>query len=41
LLPGAHGDPFDRMMAAQALIENLTVVTRDPAFAGFGCGVRW
>ncbi|MDB5709879.1 MAG: twitching motility protein PilT [Sphingomonas bacterium] len=41
LLPGAHGDPFDRMMAAQALIENLTVVTRDPAFANFGCSVQW
>ena len=37
-LPGAHGDPFDRLLAAQAEIEALTLVTCDPAFAA--CGVR-
>lgn len=41
LLPGEHRDPFDRLLAAQALIENLTVVTRDPAFAAFGCRTLW
>jgi PIN domain nuclease of toxin-antitoxin system len=41
LLPGAHRDPFDRLIAAQALIENLTVITRDDAFADFGCKVAW
>ncbi len=41
LLPGLHRDPLDRMIAAQALIEDLTVVTRDPAFAAFGCKVLW
>ncbi len=41
LLPGAYRDPFDRLIAAQALIEGLTVVTRDPAFATFGCKVLW
>lgn len=41
LLPGDHRDPFDRLIAAQALIEGLTVVTRDPAFAAFGCDVLW
>jgi PIN domain nuclease of toxin-antitoxin system len=40
-LPGRHRDPFDRMLAAQALIEGLTVITRDPAFAAFGCKVGW
>lgn len=40
-LPGDHRDPFDRMIAAQALEEDLTVVTRDPAFAAFGCKVLW
>ncbi|MEH3108284.1 MAG: type II toxin-antitoxin system VapC family toxin [Sphingomonas fennica] len=40
-LPGRHGDPFDRILAAQALIEGLTVVTRDPAIAKFGCKVLW
>jgi PIN domain nuclease of toxin-antitoxin system len=25
-----HWDPFDRMLVAQALCEDLTLVTRDP-----------
>ena len=29
-LPRLHGDPFDRMLVAQALIEDLVVLTRDP-----------
>lgn len=41
LLPGDHRDPFDRIIAAQALIEGLTVATRDPAIAAFGCKVLW
>lgn len=41
LLVGDHRDPFDRMIAAQALIEGLTVITRDPALAAFGCDVIW
>jgi PIN domain nuclease of toxin-antitoxin system len=41
LLPGKHRDPFDRMIAAQALTDDLTVVTRDPQFAAFGCKVLW
>ena len=28
----AHRDPFDRLLAAQAFIENLTLVTNDTAF---------
>jgi PIN domain nuclease of toxin-antitoxin system len=28
-LPSAHKDPFDRMLAAQARVEGLTLVTRD------------
>ena len=40
-LPGAHKDPFDRLIAAQALIEDLTVITCDPAIATFGCKVLW
>ena len=27
-----HRDPFDRMLAAQAIIDNLSLVTSDPAF---------
>ncbi len=31
-LPLHHRDPFDRLLAAQAEVEGLTLVTRDPAF---------
>lgn len=31
-LPARHRDPFDRMLVAQARIEGLVVVTRDPSF---------
>jgi PIN domain nuclease of toxin-antitoxin system len=31
-LPLHHRDPFDRMMVAQARVEDLTIVSRDPAF---------
>ena len=31
-LPWHHRDPFDRMLAAQAQAEGLTLVTRDAAF---------
>jgi PIN domain nuclease of toxin-antitoxin system len=29
-LPPHHRDPFDRMLVAQAQVEGLTLVTRDP-----------
>jgi PIN domain nuclease of toxin-antitoxin system len=29
-LPPLHRDPFDRLLVAQALVENLSLVTRDP-----------
>lgn len=35
-LPSHHRDPFDRMMIAQALEENLTIVTRDRSFRAYG-----
>jgi PIN domain nuclease of toxin-antitoxin system len=28
-LPWEHGDPFDRMLVAQATRRNLTIATRD------------
>ncbi len=28
-----HHDPFDRMLAAQAMIESLVIITDDPALA--------
>lgn len=34
-LPPVHGDPFDRMLVAQAQIEGLTIVTRDAEIARY------
>jgi PIN domain nuclease of toxin-antitoxin system len=38
-LPRHHEDPFDRMLIAQAGVEGLTVVTRDPAFRAYGVAI--
>ena len=40
-LPNAHPDPFDRMLAAQAELEGIDLVTIDPAFASFDVRVVW
>ena len=45
LLAGAfevdHPDPFDRMLAAQSHIEDVPLVTGDPAFSRFEIQVLW
>jgi PIN domain nuclease of toxin-antitoxin system len=38
---GAHRDPFDRMLAAQAEIEDMPLVSADPAFRAFAIRVLW
>lgn len=35
-LPRHHGDPFDRALIAHALRDDLSVLTRDDAFADYG-----
>lgn len=35
-LPWHHRDPFDRMLIAQALVEDLRLVTRDRSAAAYG-----
>jgi PIN domain nuclease of toxin-antitoxin system len=40
-LKAEHKDPFDRMLAGQALVEGLAVVTADPAFQTLGAKVVW
>jgi PIN domain nuclease of toxin-antitoxin system len=35
-LPPHHKDPFDRMIAAQAQVEELTLVTSDEIFRKYG-----
>lgn len=37
----AHKDPFDRMLAAQAEIESLTLVTIDRALDDFPIATLW
>ncbi|MFA6960860.1 MAG: type II toxin-antitoxin system VapC family toxin [Opitutaceae bacterium] len=39
--PSAHGDPFDRLLAAQAKLDGLTLVTIDPAFTTFETTTLW
>ena len=40
-LPLHHRDPFDRLIVAQALAENLPIVSADPAFRRYGVKVVW
>jgi PIN domain nuclease of toxin-antitoxin system len=41
LLPGPHKDPFDRLLIAQALAENLVIVSNDVVFDGYGVKRAW
>jgi len=41
LMAGAHRDPFDRVLAAQALASDVPLLTRDREIARFGCKVLW
>ncbi len=36
LLPPHHRDPFDRMLIAQSMLEQMTVVTADRRFESYG-----
>ena len=40
-LPPHHRDPFDRLLVAQALAEDLPIVTNDPALSAYGVQVVW
>jgi PIN domain nuclease of toxin-antitoxin system len=40
-LPFHHRDPFDRLLVAQALSEELTVVSADPVFRKYGVKRVW
>ncbi len=40
-LSGDHRDPFDRMLAAQSLVEGIPLITADRVFRGFGTSVMW
>lgn len=40
-LPPIHGDPFDRILIAQAQVEGLAIVTADPAIARYDVETIW
>jgi PIN domain nuclease of toxin-antitoxin system len=40
-LPSVHRDPFDRLIAAQASFEGLTLISPDPAFRAYPISVQW
>jgi PIN domain nuclease of toxin-antitoxin system len=40
-LPLHHKDPFDRLLIAQAMVENLVILTCDSEFAKYGVPILW
>lgn len=38
-LPGAHRDPFDRILIAQAQLEGMVLVSRDPVMREYAVNV--
>jgi len=40
-LPALHGDPFDRMLVAQAGVEDMFLVTADRALTNYPVQVLW
>ena len=40
-LPDIHKDPFDRMLIAQAIVDDLEIVSVDEQFSKYGVRVLW
>jgi len=40
-LPPHHGDPFDRMLVAQAVSEGLTLITHDRRLEAYEVSILW
>ena len=40
-LPRHHGDPFDRMLVAQAQLEGATLVTHDQLLRSYDVAMLW
>lgn len=40
-LPGHHRDPFDRLIVAQAMVEQLVVISNDRNLDAYGVGRVW
>jgi PIN domain nuclease of toxin-antitoxin system len=41
LLAGPHRDPWNRLIMAQAMVDDLTIVTIDPVFADYAVPTLW
>jgi PIN domain nuclease of toxin-antitoxin system len=39
--PDHHRDPFDRLLVAQAQVEVVPLLSRDPLLAAYEVAVRW
>ena len=40
-LPGPVRDPFDRMLIAQAMLEDLVLISNEIQFDGYGVRRHW
>ncbi len=40
-LPTNHRDPFDRLLAAQSIVENMPIMTIDQRIADLGANIIW
>lgn len=40
-MPFAHGDPFDRLLIAQSLVEAVTLVSNERLFDSYGVDRLW
>lgn len=40
-LPFHHCDPFDRLLIAQAMVEQISIVSSDPAFDSYSIKRLW
>ena len=40
-LPGPHRDPFDRMLIAQVLAEDIPLISNETVFDAYAVQRRW
>jgi PIN domain nuclease of toxin-antitoxin system len=40
-LPAMHNDPFDRMLASQAIVHGLALMTSDKLIARYPVRILW
>lgn len=41
MLPKIHGDPFDRLLISQAIVEDMTIITVDEVFSEYPVKILW